>query len=175
MHVATTSMCCIVASSVTVCHSVSLYSVQLYNHICIPHIGIESLLEVRSVLNVMQTDWNDLGLALKVGQPTLDAIATRNRGDVGQCLTDTLAEWLQSAASPNWRSLVEALLSPTVNHHRLAREIAESRRKDSSVLQEPAHTNATSAENAIQLDDIIVELGKLIRVQRSKCIEGWKV
>ena len=91
------------------------------------HVGIASLLDVRVELKEAAPFWMDLGLALGLLQHTLQSINLQNSEDVGQCLTETLAAWLQGkdgVATPTWRAIVEALLSPAINFYRLALQIA---------------------------------------------------
>ena len=71
----------------------------------------------------------DLSLALGLLQHTLQSITPQNSEDVGQCLTETLAAWLQQrdgVATPTWRAIVEVLLRPTFNFYRLALRIADT-------------------------------------------------
>ena len=86
-----------------------------------------SLLEVRAELREATLLWFDIGLALGLLQHTLESI--RARDDLGYCLTETLAAWLQErdgAAAPTWRAVVKALLSPAVNFYRLALQISKA-------------------------------------------------
>ena len=90
--------------------------------------AIDSLLLVRTEL-VTLTCWFDLGLALLLLPHTLTAIRTSNRDDIHQCVTDVVAAWLErqdNVSKPSWRSLVEALLSPSINCQVLARRITET-------------------------------------------------
>ena len=93
-------------------------------------LGIESLLEVRTKLREARLAWFNLGLVLGLLQHTLESIH-----DIGHCLTETLAAWLQGrdgAAAPTWRAIVEALLSPTINFYRLALQISNSHQSNDS-------------------------------------------
>ena len=88
---------------------------------------------MRTELREASLAWFNLGLAFGLLQHTLESIH-----DIGHCLTETLAAWLQGrdgAAAPTWRAIVEALLSPTINFYRLALQISNSHQSsDSSSL-----------------------------------------
>ena len=92
-----------------------------------------SLLEVKAELREAGPAWFDLGLALGLLQHTLESM--QNQDDLGHCLTETLAAWLQGrdgAAAPTWRAVVKALLSPAMNFYRLARQISKAHQCDAS-------------------------------------------
>ena len=120
---------------------------------------------MRAELKEATPFWMDFGLALGLHQYTLQSITPRNSEDVGQFLTETLAAWLQgkdSVATPTWRAIVEALLSPTINFYRLALRITNTHRHGKS--------NSYSSTTAIKdhtlqcVDD--VPLGKCLRLIR---------
>ena len=93
----------------------------------------------------------DLGLALGLLQYTLESIKLQNPKDVGQCLTETLAAWLQGrdgVAAPTWRAIVEALLSPAINFHRLAVQIAESDTHQGRSSNSSSNTNLQDTDDA---------------------------
>ena len=105
----------------------------------------------------------DLGLALGLLQHTLQSITLQNSEDVGQCLTETLAAWLQGkdgVAAPTWRAIVEALLSPTINFYRLALRIADTRHHGRSDIH--SSTTAIKDHTLQYVDD--VPLGKCLRL-----------
>ena len=67
--------------------------------------------------------WKELGLALGLRKPTLDRICEDHR-EVSKCTMEMLSSWLQwkddCKATCNWRSLIDALRHPTVNHRPIA-------------------------------------------------------
>ena len=92
-------------------------------------LGIASLLEVRAELKEAIFFWQELGLAFGLLQNTLELIKLQNQKDIGQCLTETLAAWLQgrdSVAAPTQRAIAEVLLRPTFNFYRLALRISDT-------------------------------------------------
>ena len=81
--------------------------------------GIEDLHDVLIMLNDVSERWQELGLALGVFQPTLDNIRADYRY-VNDCKREMLKHWLNQEVNCNWKSLAEALRSPTVNHKPIA-------------------------------------------------------
>ena len=99
------------------------------------------------------TCWFDLGLALQLLPHTLTTIRISNRDNIHQCLTDVVAAWLErqdDVSKPSWRSLVEALLSPSVNCWALARRIAETH---STSHSRPENILYTTQASTAQGDD----------------------
>ena len=89
---------------------------------------IEDLHEVLIMLEHVSERWQELGLALRLFQPTLDRIRVDCRS-VDECKREMLKCWLRWAdgceGTCNWRSLAAALRSPTVNHRPIAHAIEE--------------------------------------------------
>jgi len=57
-------------------------------------------------------DWNDLGLALEVGDSNgdlLDQIAERNNHNKRDCFTEMIKTWIKSADNVTWQRLLECL------------------------------------------------------------------
>ena len=68
-----------------------------------------------------RTKWYDIGLELKIGAASLDAIQEDNPRNVQNCLRDMLKKWLRRCQpKPTWGALVEALESPLVDEGLLA-------------------------------------------------------
>ena len=119
-----------------------------------------SLLEVTAELREAGPAWFDLGLALGLFQHTLESI--QNEDDIGHCLTETLAAWLQGrdgAAAPTWRAVVKALLSPAVNFCRLALQISNAHRSSAS------SSSMTGSEDFALPDVDKAKLGKPLSVR----------
>ena len=75
-----------------------------------------------------------------------------------QCLTETLAAWLQGrdgAAAPTWRAVVKALLSPTINFQRLAQQISTEHQCNDS-----ESSSVTGSEDSALEDVDNTTLGK---------------
>ena len=114
-----------------------------------------SLFEVRAELREATLAWFDFGLALGLFQHTLESI--QNRDDMGHCLTETLAAWLQGrdgAAAPTWRAVAKALLSPAINFYRLALQISKAHQCSAS------SSSMTGSEDPALQDVDNTKLGK---------------
>ena len=70
-------------------------------------------------------------MALGLNVHTLEAIKSNNLHEVKHCLTEALAAWLngedrpQDSPPPNWKEVVDALKSPTVNLQAHATQLAQ--------------------------------------------------
>ena len=73
--------------------------------------------------------WQELGLALRLFQPTLDRIRADHCHSVSECkreMVKCLLNWADGCeATCNWKSLAVALRSPTVNHRPIAHDIEQ--------------------------------------------------
>jgi len=100
-----------------------LNSKNLYSQYIAPffNIGIDDLYRVNCEVAVV-TDWHSLGIALKLS--SLEQIGA-NYKDPARCMTEVLVAWLRQSQTPcSWKSLVSALMSPTVNRTDVAQKIA---------------------------------------------------
>lgn len=92
-------------------------------------VDLESLLEVRTEVAPVIANSTELGPALGLSpETTLHVIQQENRQDIARQLTEIIAAWLRGAdqvATPSWKSLATALVSPNVNRPLIARKIAE--------------------------------------------------
>ncbi len=99
----------------------------------------------------------DLGLALGLTQePTLHTILRDNQQDIARQFTEVIAAWLRGVdrvATPSWRSLTKALLSPNVNYPEIARKLAENHPSGSSSGSTGRPTSASS-EPVLQFQDV---------------------
>ena len=85
------------------------------------NIGIDDLYKVNCEVAAV-TDWHSLGIALKLS--SLEEIGA-NYKDPARCMTEVLVAWLRQNQTPrSWKSLVSALMSPTVNRTDVAQKIA---------------------------------------------------
>ena len=75
--------------------------------------------------------WKDLGLSIKLSPYTLERIEAEHPRDVGRCVTQTLAEWLQrqGKAVPTWRALATAVTSQAIQRRDIAHRIARCQGK----------------------------------------------
>ena len=88
---------------------------------CTFNIGIDDLYRVNCEVTAV-TDWHSLGIALKLS--SLEEIGA-NYKDPARCMTEVLVTWLRQHQTPHsWKSLVSALMSPTVNRTDVAQKIA---------------------------------------------------
>ena len=74
---------------------------------------------VRSEIHDARTKWYDIGLELKVPEPTLKSIASKY-DDSKICLREVIAVWLKAGDHPTWESLVDALRTRVVDELWLA-------------------------------------------------------
>jgi hypothetical protein len=111
-------------------------------------VGIESLLEVRTEVASVVAHSTDLGLALGLGQETtLHVLQQENQQDIARQFTEIIAAWLRGvdqAATPSWRSLTKALITPNVDCPLIARRIAESHPSGSSNSRSPVTSYSAS-------------------------------
>jgi hypothetical protein len=73
------------------------------------------------------TEWQQLGLALKLSSRTLDEIECMCRGDVTGCRREMVRHWLRmspNVTDPSWNTLVDALKDDLVKENAIARKIA---------------------------------------------------
>ena len=89
--------------------------------------GIDDLVDLRKfVKNVVA--WKKLGLELGLLYPTLQKIEREQRGNVDDCMMETLAAWLQQQdhvsrkGIPSWAVLRTTL--EEIGEHQLASEIS---------------------------------------------------
>jgi len=82
------------------------------------------LAAVQRKLFAVRTEWYNLGLELGQRPSTLDSIAAKHSSDPAQCFRQVLKLWLNGVNSPpTWQEMVNALKSPTVAQHQLAKQI----------------------------------------------------
>ena len=80
--------------------------------------GIDDLYDVTSELENVAVNWRGIGLALRLRDPDLGAIAVRERTVYG-CLTDMLRLWLNKSydvikyGEPSWQMLENAVRAKT--------------------------------------------------------------
>ena len=72
-----------------------------------------------------ETQWYELGLALKLLAPVLDEIKVSNRGNVCECREEMVKHWLKTE-HPSWRVLVCGLRDDLVANGSLANRIARA-------------------------------------------------
>ena len=112
---------------------------------------------MRTELKEVVPVWFELGLALGLLKHTLESVRIQYREDVGQCLTEFLAAWLQirdGATAPSWRTVAKALLNPMVDQHRLAMRIADSHGRSGTTLHEPASITGDDDPALQNVEDI---------------------
>ena len=85
---------------------------------------MDDLCEVQEELYAARAHWYNLGLKLGLKPDVLHAIETRCSEDPSKRFRDTLKEYLKTTI-PSWRTLVEALRSPTVGQPQLAEKLEQ--------------------------------------------------
>ncbi len=108
----------------------------------------------------------DLGLALGLRQEnTLHVIQQENPQDIARQFTEIVAAWLRGVdqvAPPSWRTLTEALLSPSVDCPLVAMRIAKAHPCGSS-CPSPERTTLASSEHELQFQNVDASpLGQLV-------------
>ncbi len=68
------------------------------------------------------SEWENIGLELRLSPGTLDAIKGPYKGHK-DCMRDMLKEWLNTSADPSWQSIIQALRSPIVGKEPLANHL----------------------------------------------------
>ena len=92
---------------------------------------IDDLIDVKCELLDVAHNWKDVGMALRLKPALLNRIQADHPGDVKECLTDALTEWLNKSYNtsrfgpPSWKLLVAAVANPAGGNDRaLAEQIA---------------------------------------------------
>ena len=77
-------------------------------------LGIKDLVHVNNALKKVH-DWKELGLQLRIHFPTMKRIESEKRGNIGECMMEMLAAWLNQeddvleVGIPSWSILRTAL------------------------------------------------------------------
>ena len=78
-------------------------------------IGENDLFNVKEEVMELASRWKDLGLALRLQNPTLETISSKNNRDPEDCLRDMLLAWLRGQydtkqfGQPSWELLCQAV------------------------------------------------------------------
>ena len=78
-----------------------------------------SLNTVRNEIHDARTKWYDIGLELKVPEPTLKSKYVDDK----ICLCEVIAMWLRAGDNTTWESLVDALRTRVIDEPKLAVEL----------------------------------------------------
>lgn len=92
---------------------------------------MDVFLEVDDVADIVEAvphvnNWEELGLALRMKPPDLEAIRNDNR-DTSSCRREMIKKWLKMG-NGSWKALCIALAKDHVGHINLAKRIAEDHR-----------------------------------------------
>ena len=79
-------------------------------------------------------NWEDLGLALKIKAPILDAIKSDYQGIIAECRREMIIRWLREG-NASWKELCLALAEEYVGHINLAKQIADQHRISQPTLE----------------------------------------
>ena len=92
---------------------------------------IDDLIDVKRELLDVAHNWNGVGMVLGLKPALLSRIQADHPGDVKECLTEALTEWLNKSYNvscfvpPSWKLVVAAVADPAGgNDHALAERIA---------------------------------------------------
>ena len=93
---------------------------------------IDDLIDVKRELLDVAHNWKGVGMALRLKPALLHRIQADHPGDVKECLTEALTEWLNESYNtsrfgpPSWKLLVAAVADPAGGNNRaLAEQIAQ--------------------------------------------------
>ena len=85
---------------------------------------LNNLGRVQEEIFEARTKWYDIGLQLNVQVHTLDSIKSQF-SDPKDCLREILKVWLKTAGKTTWKTLVDALMSRTIEESQLAARLKE--------------------------------------------------
>ena len=94
-------------------------------------------------------NWEELGLALRMKSPDLEAIKIDHR-DISSCRREMIKRWL-TMGNGSWKALCIGLAKEHVGHINLAKRIAESHRVKGVVAAEMKEPTQASDDNAGKL------------------------
>ena len=94
---------------------------------------VNDMRHVHEAMYPARPKWYDIGLQLDVPVDTLDSIKGE-RGDDGDHLRDMLKRWLKRGGA-TWGALSDALKSPTIGEHQLAKKLYVRARGHDQVSQ----------------------------------------
>ena len=108
---------------------------------------VNDLCHVHVAVHSARTSWYNIGLQLGVPVDTLDSIG-QEKGDSGDYLRNMLKKWLKRGGA-TWKALSDALKSPTVGEHQLAKKLdARAMKLDIRAQDEMAQlSESTSMES----------------------------
>ena len=93
---------------------------------------IDDLIDVKCELLDVAHNWEGVGMALRLKPALLSRIQANHHGDVEECLTAALTEWLNKSYNterfgpPSWKLLMAAVANPAGGNDRaLAERIAQ--------------------------------------------------
>ena len=98
-------------------------------------LNIDDLHRVLTATREAHAKWYYIGLGIGISPGTLDGIQKSERGDLTQCFTRMLKEWLQNGnPQPTRNALSRVLKSPVVGHADVADKLHYSKQFNSSSL-----------------------------------------
>ena len=86
---------------------------------------LEDLLIIKTKLFNARTQWEDIGLMLKIDSETLKSIKLENRENHEACLQKMLTKRLEAFGPLSWSEVCVCLRSPTVSRIDVAVEIED--------------------------------------------------
>lgn len=93
---------------------------------------IDDLGTLSNKLHGIRAKWKQFGLQLGVDTGTLDGIEYEFRNP-GNCLMETLKQWLKTHPQPTWEAVIQALQSSSVNEKQLGSSLETEYCSDTSL------------------------------------------
>ena len=114
-----------------------------YTSVMDPELTVNDLRHVHEAVHPARTSWYDIGLQLQVPVDVLDSIEQENGNDRDR-LRNMLKTWLKRGGA-TWGALSDALKSPTVGEHQLAKKL------DIRARHERVQPQSTSIEEGVSI------------------------
>ena len=93
------------------------------------HVGMSKLNEICLLIRPAKEKWEEIGLDLGLSYETLCRIKTTRKGEPGQCLYNTISDWLHHKGNSRitWRTIINTLKK--VNEGALAENLMTKKGK----------------------------------------------
>lgn len=79
------------------------------------HTGEDDIFDIMDALSPVASKWKAIGTALRIKRNKLDELELKHKGDVHDCLADTVAEYVHMCydtkkhGEPTWQKIVSAV------------------------------------------------------------------
>ena len=99
---------------------------------------LDDLGEIFEKMYDARPKWYEIGLQLKINAIKLDSIKSDNRNECKDCFREMIKEWLiTKSPCVTWRSLVNTLVTHTVDYPRLAEDLEQQLCQGSQANERP--------------------------------------